>query len=45
MKSLAENARNMSVVVGVHIDRVLVALMIIGALTLAGSILSYATVP
>lgn len=44
MKTLAKNARGLTVMIEVNVDRLLVAVTIVGALTLAGWLVSYATV-
>ncbi|MBF9029906.1 hypothetical protein HKCCE3408_05840 [Rhodobacterales bacterium HKCCE3408] len=44
MSSIAEQAQGFRTVLAVNIDRLLVALTIMGALTLAGWLLGYATV-
>ncbi|MEM1274626.1 MAG: hypothetical protein AAGF88_12465 [Pseudomonadota bacterium] len=44
MKALAHNARGLTVLLAVNIDRLLVPLIIVGALTVAGWALSYVTV-
>lgn len=42
MKALVENTRNIAVVLELNVDRLLVPLIIVGALTLAGWLVSYA---
>lgn len=44
MKAIAQNTRGLTDLLAVNIDRLLVPLIIIGALTVAGWVLSYATV-
>lgn len=44
MKLLSESYRGVSFFVQVNVDRLLVPLIIVGALTVAGWLLSYATV-
>ena len=44
MKTLAQNAQGLSVLLAINIDRLLVPLLIVAALTLAGWLISYATV-
>lgn len=44
MKALTRNVQDLRVLLAVNIDRLLVPLLIIAALTLAGWLVSYATV-
>lgn len=44
MKALTRNVQDFRVLLAVNIDRLLVPLLIIAALTLAGWLVSYATV-
>ncbi|MEM9317593.1 MAG: hypothetical protein AAGA70_01145 [Pseudomonadota bacterium] len=44
MKSIARNTRGLGDLISVNIDRLLVPLIVVAALTLAGWVLSYATV-
>jgi len=44
MKTLAQNTQGLRVLLQVNIDRLLVPLLIVAALTFAGWLVSYATV-
>ena len=44
MKAIAQNTQGLRVLLAVNIDRLLVPLLIVAALTLAGWLVSYATV-
>ena len=44
VKAIAQNTQGLRVLVAVNIDRLLVPLLIVAALTLAGWLISYATV-
>ncbi len=44
MKTLAQNAQGLRDLLAINIDRLLVPLLIVAALTLAGWLISYATV-